>query len=229
LRSDSPVTPFHTLEVHVKVQQLIQATPWVIDLGEVATSEGGKGRTDVIIAVQDASVKLRTARSLSPELTVNHRYEQPLGRSLWIVDAVLEPGLPQGPWEGSLQLIVDAPGYDPPEREVVVPVRARVVADIVMRPRRVFLMRGSDRGVELTVNALVPGTRFVVNSATLSEVPPGLFTATATALAPDIRGRSSTWKVLINSTGSRPPGDLSGKLTVTLDDGTILESGLIAR
>ena len=53
LRTSSTVTPFHTLEMHVKVQQLIQATPWEIDLGEIPTNEVGRGRTDVIVAVAD--------------------------------------------------------------------------------------------------------------------------------------------------------------------------------
>lgn len=228
LRTDSPVDPFHTLELHVKVQQLIQATPWEIDLGEVATSEGGRGHTDVIVATQEAGVDLRTARSLSPDLTATLRSEERLGRPLWVVDVALDPGLPLGPWQGSLELIVDAPDQDPPERKVVIPVRARVVPDIVLRPRRAFIMRENVRAT-FTAEALVPGTRFIVESAALTGGPSEIFTTRAQPLAQDIQGRASTWQITVTQTGARPQGDLNYQLAVTLDDGTVLESALLVR
>lgn len=229
LRTDSTITPFHTLELHVKVQQLIQATPWEIDMGEIAFSEGGRGHTDVVVAVAEPNVNLRTAHTLSPDLSVTLRTEQRLGRSLWIVDAVLEPGLPLGLWSGSLELTVDAPAYDPPERKVVIPVRARIVPDIVLRPRRVFLMRDSLRGAEFTVEALVPGTRFTVTSATLQGFSQGTFTANATPVRPDIQGRSSTWKIQVTPIGPSLTTDRRATLSVTLEDGTLLQAAILAR
>ena len=229
LRTNSPVTPFHTLEMHVKVQQLIQASPWEIDLGDIPTNDMGKGRTEVIVAVADAGVTLRTARSLSPQLTVTTTEEERLGRQLWVVEASVEPGRPLGPWSGSLQLIVDAPAFDPPERRVVIPVRANIVTDIVLRPRRVFLMKGNELGVEFTVEALVPGERFLINSAALTGCPSNLYSTKVTPVAPDIRGHAERWQIRIKPTKIAPEGPVDAKLTVVLDSGEVLEAALMGR
>jgi hypothetical protein len=229
LRTDSAVTPFHTLELHVKVQQLIQATPWELKLGELPTSDGGTGHTDVINATQDPNVLLRTARSLSPDLSVTYAEETRLGRTVWVVKASLPPGLPLGPWEGAIELIVDAPDQDPPERTVRIPVRATIVHDIVLRPRRLFLLRNNPRGAEFTASALVPGTRITVASATLKGFPQGTFTTNAAPVRPDSQGRSSTWKITITPTGPLPEGVYNAQVQVTLADGTTLQSALIAR
>jgi len=229
LRTNSTVTPFHTLEMHVKVQQLIQATPWEIDLGEIPKNEVGKGQTVVIVAVADADVNLRTARSLSPQMTVTTTEELRLGRQVWIVDAEVEPGMPTGPWDGALQLIVDAPAFDPPERRVDIPVRATVVTDIVLRPRRMFLMKGNDLGAEYTVEALIPGTRFVVQSASLTECPSTLNTTLVTPVAPDGRGRAERWRIRVKATEIEQKGPVNAKLTVTLESGEVLEAALLGR
>jgi len=229
LRTDSAVTPFHTLELHVKVQQLIQATPWELNLGEVATNEGGTGHVDVIVAVQDAQVNLSDATSLSPELDVAMREELRLGRQLWIVDATLEPGLPLGPWIGSMKLTVDAPAHDPPIRELTIPVRATVVPDIVLRPRRAFIRSGNKLGAQFSAEALIPGARFSVQSATLTGCKPGIYTVEATPIGPDIRGQASTWTISVRPIAERPPGDLDAKLAVKLNDGSVLEAIVLGR
>ena len=229
LRTSSAITPFHTLETHVKVQQLIQATPWEIDLGEIPTNEVGRGRTDVIVAVADPDVTLRTARSLSAELTVTTTEEERLGRVVWVVEASIEPGLPKGPWSGALQLIVDAPAFVPPERRVDIPVRATIVADIVLRPRRVFLMKGNELGVGFTVTALIPGTRFTIKSAALTNCPSNLYTTEVTPVTPDSRGQAPKWDIWIKPTEIKAEGPFNAKLTVTLDTGEVLEAALLGR
>ncbi|MCH2107490.1 MAG: DUF1573 domain-containing protein [Planctomycetes bacterium] len=229
LRTSSAVTPFHTLEMHVKVQQLIQATPWEIELGEIPRNEIGRGETVVIVAVQDADVELRTARSLSPELEVTSTEEERFGQRVWVVEAQLEPGLPMGPWAGALQLIVDAAAFDPPERKVRVPVRANVVEDIVLRPRRVFLMRSNERGAEFTAEALIPGARFTISSAELRDCPDRLYTTEVTPIAPDARGQAAKWKIRVKPTEVSQEGEVNARLVVTLDTGEVLESALLGR
>ena len=229
LRTSSSVTPFHTLEMHVKVQQLIQATPWEIELGEIPRNEVGRGETVVIVAVQDADVELRAAISLSPELEVTVTEEERFGQRVWIVEATLEPGLPIGPWAGALQLIVDAPAFEPPERQVRVPVRANVVKDIVLRPRRVFLMQSNPRGAEFTAEALIPGARFIVSSVVLKDCPAKLYTTEVTPISPDVRGRASKWKILVKPTEASRQSEVNARLVVTLDSGEVLESALLGR
>ncbi|MCH2102809.1 MAG: DUF1573 domain-containing protein [Planctomycetes bacterium] len=229
LRTSSSVTPFHTLEMHVKVQQLIQATPWEIELGEIPRNEVGRGETVVIVAVQDADVNLRTARSLSPQLEVATTEEERFGQRVWIVEAAVEPGLPIGPWAGALQLIVDAPAFDPPERKVEVPVRANIVPDIVLRPRRLFLMRDNERGAEFTAEALIPGARFIVNSAALKDCPDRLYTTEVAPVAPDGAGRAAKWKIRVKPTEVDHQGPVDARLVVTLDSGEVLESALLGR
>jgi len=223
------VTPFHTLEMHVKVQQLIQATPWEIDLGEIPTNEVGRGTTDVIVAVADADVILREARPLSPQLEVMMTEERRLGRQVWVVEAIVEPGLPMGPWSGALQLIVDAPAFDPPVRRVDIPIRARIVTDIVLRPRKAFLVKGNDRGVVFTVEALIPGTRFIIDTAALTECPSGLYSTTVTPVSPGTRGEAGKWNIQIKPTNVTPEGPVNAKLTVTLDSGEVLQAALLGR
>jgi hypothetical protein len=183
----------------------------------------------VIVSVADTGITLRTAKSLSPQLTVSTTEEERLGRQVWIVEASVEPGQPIGPWSGALQLIVDAPAFDPPERRVKIPVRATITTDIVLRPSRIFLLKGNDLGVELTVDALVPGTRFLVDSAAIKNCPPELYTASATPVAPDIRGRAARWKIRVKPTEVTPQGPVNAKLVVTLESGEVLEAALLGR
>ena len=230
LRTDSAVTPFHTLELHVIVEQLVQATPWEINLGEIPTSAGATRHTIVIPSSPSIGVEVTNARPISGEgLATSFQEEDLLGRRSWRVNAELSPGLKLGPWNGSIKISISAPSQDPPTRELVVPVRARIVEDVTLRPRRAFLMQSNTAGVEFTVQALIPGARVTVTSAMLSECPEGIFSASATPVTPDAKGRSEKWKIRVVRGATKDSMDIDARLSVTLAGGETLSAALLAR
>ena len=230
LRTDSLVTPFHTLELHVIVEQLIQATPWEIDLGEVPTSAGGSRHTTVVATSPSLEVDLTDSQVISGEgLTTTFELQETFGRKTWLVNAELSPGLKLGPWSGAIRVEISAPTQDPPKRELRVPVRARIVEDITLRPRRVFLMPANTSGAEFTVQALIPGERITITRASLSDCPEDLFSSSFTPVRPDADGRAETWKVTVLRDKDQHEQEINARLTVTLSDGATLSAALTSR
>lgn len=230
LRTDSRITPFLTLELHVIVEQLIQATPWEINLGEIPTSAGGTMHTTVVATSPVLEVDLTDSQVISGEgLETTLQIEEQLGRKVWRVNAELSPGLKVGPWNGAIKVEISAPTQDPPTRELIVPVRARIVEDIILRPRRAFLTPANTAGAEFTVQALIPGERVTVTSASLSDCPEGLFSATATPIRPDADGRSDRWKIRVVRGQAKHAGKINGRLMVTLSNGEVLSAALSSR
>jgi hypothetical protein len=231
LRTNSAVTPFHTLELHVIVEQLVQATPWEINLGEIPTSAGGTRHTIVVPSSLTIEVEVTSTRVISGEgLNASFQEEEELlGRKSWRVNAELSPGLKLGPWNGSIAISISAPTKDPPTRELVVPIRARVVEDVTLRPRRAFLMQSNTAGVEFTVQALIPGARVTVTSAKLSECPEGIFSTSVTPVRPDAKGRSEKWNIRVVRDAAKDGMDINAQLSVTLAGGETLSAALLVR
>ena len=230
LRTDSSITPFLTLELHVIVEQLIQATPWEINMGEIPTSAGGIMYTTVIPTSPILDVDLTNAHVISGDgLETNIEIEEQLERKVWRVNAQLSPGLKLGPWNGSIKIDILAPTQDPPQRELIVPVRARIVEDIILRPRRAFLAPANTAGAEFTVQALIPGERITVTSATVSDCPEGLFSSSITPVGPDAKGRAETWKIRVVREQGKSAKKIDARLIVTLSDGEELSAALSSR
>jgi hypothetical protein len=230
LRTDSSITPFLTLELHVIVEQLIQATPWEINLGEVPTSAGGSMHPTVVPTSSILEVDITNSRVISGEgLHTTFTLEEQLGRKVWLVNAELEPGLKIGPWNGAIKIELSAPTQDPPTRELTVPVRARIVKDITLRPRRAFLMASNTAGALFTVQALIPGDRVTITSASITECPEDLFSCTVTPLRPDAQGRAETWNIRVVRGQGRQTSKVDARLMVTLSDGQTLSAALSSR
>lgn len=230
LRTDSAVTPFLTLELHVIVEQLIQATPWEINLGEIPTSAGGSKHTTVVPTSSILEVDLINTRAISGDgLQTNFVLEEQLGRKVWQVNAELEPGLKIGPWNGAIKIEFSAPTQDPPGRELTVPVRARIVEDVILRPRRAFLMESNTAGALFTVQALIPGARVTITSASITDCPEDLFSADVTPVRPDAKGRAESWKIRVVRGQGQLTSKIDARLTVTLADGQTLSAALSSR
>lgn len=230
LRTDSTVTPFMTLELHVIVEQLIQATPWEINLGEVPTSAGASMHTTVVPTSSILDVEITNSRVISGEgLQSTFTLEEQLGRDVWLVNAELEPGLKIGPWNGAIKIEFSAPTQDPPDRELTVPVRARIVNDVTLRPRRAFLTATNTAGALFTVQALIPGERVTITSASITDCPEDLFSSTVTAVRPDAQGRAESWKIRVVRGQGGQGNEIDARLLVTLSDGKTLSAALSSR
>jgi hypothetical protein len=209
---------------------LVQATPWELNLGEIPTSAGATRHTIVIPSSLTIEVEVTNARAISGEgLNASFQEEELLGRKSWRVNAELSPGLKLGPWNGSIKISISAPSQDPPTRELVVPVRARIVEDVTLRPRRAFLVESNTAGVEFTVQALIPGARVTVTSAKLSECPDGIFSTSVTPVRPDAKGRSEKWNIRVVRDAAKDGMDINAQLSVTLAGGETLSAALLVR
>ena len=230
LRTDSSVTPFLTLELHVLVEQLIQATPWELNLGELPQSAGGSGVTTVVPTSVILDIDIVNARAISGDgLTTSFRLDEQVGRKVWLVKAELEPGLKLGPWKGSMKIQISAPTEDPPTRELILPIRAQIVEDITLRPRRAFLMKANTAGAEFTVKALIPGERIEISSARMMNCPADAFSSTVTPVRPDANGKAATWKIRVVHGQAAQGSSIDARLLVTLSDGRSLSAALSSR
>ena len=230
LRTDSPVTPFLTLELHVLVEQLIQATPWELNLGELPQSAGGSGVTTVVPTSLILDLDIINARAISGDgLTTSFQLDEQVGRKVWLVKAELKPGLKLGPWQGSMKIQISAPTEDPPTRELIVPIRAQIVEDITLRPRRAFLMKANTAGAEFTVKALIPGERVRISSARMMNCPAEAFSSTVTPVRPDANGKAESWKIRVVHGQAAQSSPIDARLVVTLSDGRTLSAALSAR
>ena len=90
-------------------------------------------------------------------------------------------------------------------------------------------MRDNERGAEFTAEALIPGARFIVNSAALKDCPDRLYTTEVAPVAPDGAGRAAKWKIRVKPTEVDHQGPVDARLVVTLDSGEVLESALLGR
>lgn len=220
LRTDSPHNTFPRLEVHAFVEQLVQATPPEIDLGDVAVSTGGWGTSDLISGRREVPIEirgvLRTDAGLSARLEESERF----GMRLWVLTAELEPGLPLGPYRGEIVLDVRDSRAPEESRPFTVPVRARVSPDVVLRPPGVTLLPQPGReglSAEARVVSLVPGARLRVLGVELEGEGAEAVRARAEPVEVDSEGRAQTWRLVLESDPLPPGSLLRGKARVRTD------------
>src|SRR5690606_19381957 len=110
---------------------------------------------------------------LAAEIDAHESFGQPV----WDLRIELPPGLPKGPYQGEVRLEVVEEGAEAEAgsgpREVLVPVRGRIVDDIIPRPALLslgVLTPGETPRGEARVVSLVPGRRIVVHDARVEGV-----------------------------------------------------------
>ncbi len=220
LRTDSPRNTYPRLEVHAFVEELVQATPPEIDLGEVARSTGGWGTSDLISARREVGIEIPGVLRASEGLRAKVEETERFGMRLWVLTVELEPGLPLGPYRGEVVLDVRDSRAPAESRPFTIPVRARLSPDVVLRPPGVTLLPrpdGAGLSAEARVVSLVPGARLRV-----LEVEPGADAGTelrarAEPIEVDSRGRAQQWRIVLEA-DPLPPGEVrTGRARVRTD------------
>lgn len=221
VRCDSKTTPFLRLEAHVIAKQAYQATPHIVDLGDVPISNGGRQHSDLINGVRGLAYAILGVESQSDGLEVSMEEILQSGERLWRVTVVLVPPLRLGLWEGEVLLRStqeDGTGEDTPFR---LPVRAFIVPDVLVFPRSLsFTGFDSEIGprADGELSALAEGHRVkVVDSLVQGPVPSGL-NVSYEPIAPDVEGRSSRWSVSVIAPANLEETFFSGSLQLTLAD-----------
>lgn len=221
--TDSPASAYVHFEMSIFVDAPLQITPAVIDLGDVPVSAGAWGQATVITAVAGAPLRVAGIAAQSPELAATLEERAPFGTPVWELRVELPPGLAMGPYLGEVELeVVDEPtaeagseAGEPRRRGIAVPVRGRVVEDIIARPGILRLGLGQGEG---RIVSLVPGRRIVVELLAVEGVPDGLIEVELAPLGPDSRGRAQEWLVRLAQAGEATQARPSGSLRLRVDE-----------
>jgi hypothetical protein len=221
LRCDSRNTPFVRFEAHLVATQIFQATPPLLDLREAPISTGDRGHSDLIPGVRGSGHRVLGVASTSPGLEAVVEEVPTAGEALWRIHVVLVPPLVEGLYEGEVVLRTsdeDGAGEGPP---FVLPVRAQVVPDVVVRPA-VLAFRGfgepGGASAEGEVVALAPGRRVRIVDTLVQAEGAERIRVRVEPLQPDAEGRSPRWRVVLEAPDDLEPAVFSGRLQLTLAD-----------
>lgn len=220
LACDSPNQPFMHLEMHSLVEVALQATPLPLELRELPRSAGGGGTASLARAVPGSAVRVLGLRSASPGLSASIEERELFGERVWLVHVEVEPGLPLGPLLGEVVLDVSGADGGGEGEPFTLPVRARIVEDVVLLPAALAFGRfdpTEGARVEARVQALVPGERIRVEGAILEGEGVESIEVDWSPIEPDALGRSSTWVLRLRAPPALAGTKLRGKLRVELD------------
>lgn len=220
LRTDSPFHTYPRLEVHAFVEELVQATPPEIDLGEVPASAGGWGTSDLIAGRREVPIEIAGLLSASEGIRASIEKTERFGIPLWVLTVELEPGLPLGPFRGEVTLDVRRASAPDEARPFRMPVRARLSPDVVLRPPAARLLPdaagGGLRG-ETRVVSLVPGARLRVLGVDLEGEGAEGVRARFEPIEGDSQGRAQQWRIVLESERAAPGAPWRGKARVRTD------------
>jgi hypothetical protein len=220
MTTDSPSTPFVTLNVYVFVTSPFRPAPAVIDLRNVAQHGGGVGEIGIAqdgLEGQRITQVLECPAGLEAELTP----QRVGGVDLWIVRARIPPPVPLGFREHVLKLGTTGPGGEGEGPPLEVRVRATGVADAAIDPPLVVLQRIDPKQPPTASAKLVsrlPGQDLRVVAARAEGVEPGRIEVRFEPIQPDAQGRAPAWELALSALEDLGPAPLSGVLVVETDD-----------
>lgn len=225
LTTDSPRSAYLHFELSVFVDAPLQVTPREVDLGDVPVNGGAWTKATAVRAVGGSALRVVGVSRASPEIAAEIDEREHFGQPVWDLRVELPPGLPQGPYQGEVRLeVVEEGGEADPgrgPREVLVPVRARIVDDIIPRPALVSfgaLAAGEAARIEARIVSLVPGRRIVVHDPRVEGVPPGSLRVELEPITPDSLGRAQEWKVHLVVAGELPRPRFGGSVRLSIEE-----------
>jgi hypothetical protein len=220
MTTDSPSTPFLTLNVHVFVTSPFRPAPAVIDLRNVAQHGGGAGELGLAPDGTEGQ-RITTVLECPPEIEAEVAPQRVGGVDLWIVRARIPPPVPLGFREHVLKLGTTGPagqGEGPP---LEVKVRATGVADAAIDPPLVVLQRVDPNEPPKASARLVSrlaGQDLRVVAARAEGIEAGRIDVRFEPLQPDAEGRAPAWEITLSANGDLGSAPLSGLLVVETDD-----------
>ena len=226
LRSDSVHEPYMTFEMHLIVDRLFQATPSRIELHEVPQSVGATVTAAIALAQPGSQAMIEGVFSVEGPLEASVSVGEQLGRPLWTVLIVVEPGLPLGALEGAVYLTTR--GFEGEQREATfdVHVTGRIVPDVIVDPPALYLdalTRGDTAQAVAELRALIPGARVALLGARVEGQGADLVRVEFEAVDPDAAGRSARWRVTLRTLAEVEPTRFAGEVHLELDDPALPE------
>lgn len=220
LVSDSPSTPFFTVEAHLKVTREFLCSPGLIDLGEVPQgySKRASGTVLTDLPTSQATI-LGVARVEGPfQVTVDET--EVAGRRAWMLVVDAREDVPLGIARGKVVLATsgaDGTGAGP---AFEVPLNGQVVPRIVARPAQVRLSLVKDAAT-ISLECLVPGEKVAVKKVRFEGAGPD-FVGELYPENPD-EGRAVKWKIVLRLTEKGAAGGFTRTAVIELDDPKIPE------
>jgi hypothetical protein len=226
LRSDSKVTPYLTLEMHLVVRRTFRSAPDRIDLGESPRSLAKSGRADITPDLGTSRARIVAVEKIDGPFEASVDTTTVNDVEVAILSVTPRADLPIGPVHGSVTLSTtrdDGTGAGLPFK---VPVSAQITADVVVHPALFALhaaphtdgaARDESLTAEIELVALVPGERVNVRSTKATGSGAELVRVETTPENPDQHGRASVWKILLRAPEHSDPAHFGGSVTIELD------------
>ncbi len=225
LTTDSPRSAYLHFELSIFVDAPLQVTPREVDFGDVPVNGGAWTKATAIRAVRSSTLRVVGISNASPELAAEIDAHESFGQPVWDLRIELPPGLPKGPYQGEVRLEVVEEGAEAEAgsgpREVLVPVRGRIVDDIIPRPALLSLgalTPGETARGEARVVSLVPGRRIVVHDARVEGVESDALSVELEPVTPDSLGRAQEWKVHLVVVGDLPRPRFAGSVRLAIEE-----------
>ncbi len=224
VRTDSEVTPFLNLELHVKPLQLFRVNPVQVELGEIPV-HGGKTEVTRIFKSDRASPARVVGVASAPEgIAVELSEGSSPSGPMWTLTMTVPPGWRRGVLQEQVHIeTTDAEGEPDPSGDwnLTVNLIGSVVDDVRLYPPTLNLRQveaDEPWRVEGMLRALIPGARMRIVEAQLEGDIAQYGRIESEVLDADASERGTVWRVVVSGDGGLPPGRLDGRLRLTLDD-----------
>ncbi len=216
LMSDSALTPFIGLELHLKVVRPLELVPAEFNLDRLATSIGGRAQVRIVSREPHDSEPVEIVAS--PEGVEVELYPDPSSPGgVWILDARVAADLPPGPLLG--EVAVRTVQGDGPGLTLAVPLRVEIVPDLSVEPAKLTLMPNAqgelpERGASIFLR--LPGETFRVQRVGLVGEQREILEVEALPFEPREDGSSNRWEIDLRVTGPPTAETFSGEIELQL-------------
>lgn len=219
MSTDSPSTPYITVEVRMRIHAPLQPIPPDIDLKRLGVNSGGEGQTDITPMAPTGEQVLGVLES--PE-GVSARIEpvEISGVPLWRLHVRVEPPVRLGYQESYVKLRTSGPGGEGEGPPLSVKLRFTGAEDLEITPLRMMFVRPSPDMPEQATGMLVshmPGQRVRVVSHSIDGRNVDGLMVRVTPVSPDDDGRAARWNIAVEAPADSK-GAIEGVLKIELDD-----------
>ncbi len=219
MTTDSPSTPYLTVEARMRIHAPLQAIPPDIHLERVGENAGGQGFTD-ITPMAPSGEEVVEVLEAPPGVVARIERHEISGIGLWRLHARLEPPTALGYQERWITLRTTGPGGEGEGRPLKVKVRWTGAPDVEIAPARMLFLRSGETGAMRASAELIshmPGHRVRVVSHSLEGASEEQLKVSITPLGADEEGRAPRWQIALDPRVPLPD-NFDGVLKLELDD-----------